>query len=152
MKFDDFLNAIFRKGGLLFIILVVIMTMALSGCLLTEALACVCYPCGYICGCDNMCAEVCWACGEECDSTLHDEFELSCPDGCALADCLFDDGCLYESESCSIGCGGLGTGFYSKHCRGESYPTHNDGCECSVGYCEAGCEECYFRCGNENCD
>ena len=153
MKFDDLLNTLFRKGGLLIIILVIAMVMSLSGCLLTEFMSCACLPLGYMCGCEDMCAEACWSCGEQCDRELYDSFYLMCPDECAALDCLFDDGCSYETEDCAVSCGGLGTGFYSKNCRDERPPHsgHTDGCLCSCGYCEAGCDDCYFRCGQDNC-
>lgn len=152
MKFDDFLNSIFRKGGLLIILFIAVAMLALSGCLLTETLACICYPCGYMCGCDDMCSEACWACGEQWDDDWHYSFYTLFPEDCPLGDCLFGDGCQYESDGCAISCGGLGNGFYSKTCRGEHYnPPHGEGCLCTCGYCEMGCDDCYFRCGQDNC-
>lgn len=116
MWLDKLLNFLLRtKWGLMILFTSVFgCSFVFSGCMLFDTLACMCEGAG--CGEDN--------CFSECNTTCDTCFNGSGDDSCALAGCLFGDGCLTSCGNCTADCGGC-----NRTCFTDCGVGCNDGCK-----------------------
>ncbi len=131
MWLDKILNFLFRTraGKLVLVGGFAASAFLFGGCLLPDALSCMCDGCG----CSG-CAD-CWAdCDDECNDC---GMECFGGDDCASTSCLFGDGCVSACGSCVIDCGGCN----STMCTESSCDL--SGCGTS---CEASCLNCDLSC------
>lgn len=136
MKFDSFLNFLFRRA--LPILIAVVLCLSFTGCIFFDAVSCFCSACS----CEPFsegCVEACNSASEGCDETMRSYF----PDDCALADICFGEGCEYRTDDCYVGC--LGCGHKVMTCQKQDYGC---GMTCLGDSCDCDCAICTVECGH----
>ncbi len=133
MKIDKILDFLFRSrlGHIALLGGTMAGTLLFGGCMCTDLISCACESCG----CD--CLSDCWS---GCNDEIDDCFGGGCGDDCALAGCLFGDGCTTECGDCVIDCGG---------CNRTICTECDSGCESDNGKggCDFSCFNCVTTCG-----